>query len=130
MLMPLLLLAQQPAPPPERFSILLEDPCGTEAQAQAAARGDVLVCGENSVSGQRLPLPDERVPSGPVASNPHLTGRAALAAGPTCATLQGGCQVGFGAPLVNGIVGGLVGLVKDATAPKPDKSKRVPIPLD
>ncbi len=131
MLLTLLLMAQQPAPPPERFSILVEDLCGPGAQARADARGDVLVCGANGAASQRLPLPDERVPVGPVASNPHLSARTALAADATpCAALQGGCQVGFGAPIVSAIVGGLVGLVKDAAKPRPDKSKRVPIPMD
>jgi hypothetical protein len=131
MLMMVLLLAQQPAPAPERFSILLEDSCGAEAQARADARGDVVVCGNNGVTSQRLPLPDERIPNGPVASNPHLSARAALAAeAAPCAARQGGCQVGFGQPIVSAIVGGLVGLVQDATRAKPDKSKRVSIPID
>ena len=129
MLLTLIFLVQQPVP--ERFSILLEDACGAEAQARADARGDVLVCGVNGVTSQRLPLPDERVLPGPVASNPHLSARTALNAEATpCAALQNGCQVGFGQPIAAAIVGGLVGLVKDAARPKPDKSKRVPIPLD
>jgi hypothetical protein len=131
MLLTMLFLAQQPAPAPERFSILLEDACGADAQARAEARGDVLVCGANGVTSQRLPLPDERVPTGPVASNPHLSARTALAAeAAPCAARQEGCQVGFGQPIVAAIVGGLIGLVMDAAKPKPDKSKRVPIPLD
>lgn len=128
MLVTLLLAVQQPAP--ERFSILVPVPA-QDCRDRRDPQGDVVVCGSDQPSSQRLPLPEERVPAGPVASNPHLTGRAALAAAATpCAATQGGCQVGFGAPIVQAVVGGLVGLVQDAIKPKPDKSKRVPIPLD
>ncbi|HEX8382746.1 MAG TPA: hypothetical protein VF592_05150 [Sphingomonas sp.] len=124
----LLFLAQQPVP--ERFSILIPEACSPEAWARTEASGDVLVCADPAGS-QRLPLPDDALPIGPLASNPHLTGRAALAAeGTPCAALQGGCQVGFGQPVIAAAVGALVDLVKDAARPRPDKSKRVPIPID
>lgn len=114
----------KPAPPPERFSILLQD-CPTETNA----KGEVVVCAD-SPNAQRIPLPDERVPSGPVASNPNLTGIGALQAeGTPCAARQAGCLVGFGPPIVP-MVKGLVSAAKSAFAKKPDKSNRVPIPLD
>ena len=128
MLLSLLLLAQQPAP--ERFSILVPVPT-QDCRRRGAPKDEVVVCGPSPQLSQRLPLPDDAPPAGPVPSNPHLTGRAALAAEATpCAAIQKGCQVGFGRPIVAAIVGGLVGLVKDVTAARPDKSKRVPIPLD
>jgi hypothetical protein len=112
------------APPPERFSILLQD-----CPRQTDAKGDVVVCAD-SPNAQRLPLPDERVPSGPVVSNPNLTGIGALAAeGAPCAAVQRGCLVGFGPPIVP-MVKGLVSAAKSAFAKKPDKSNRIPIPLD
>nr|WP_183986625.1 hypothetical protein [Sphingomonas jinjuensis] len=114
----------KPAPPPERFSILLQD-CPRETNA----KGDVVVCAD-SPNAQRIPLPDERVPSGPVPSNPNLTGIGALGAdGTPCAARQGGCLVGFGPPIVP-MVKGLVNAAKSAFARKPDKSNRIPIPLD
>ncbi len=128
MLLTMLLLAQQPAP--ERFSILIPVPA-QDCRKRGDPGGEVVVCGADQPLSQRLPLPDERVPTGPVASNPYLTGRGALAAEATpCAAIQKGCTVGFGQPIVAAIVGGLVGLVQDATRAKPDKSKRVPIPID
>lgn len=125
MLLALLLAASAP----QSHSILLRDPCGPAERAAAEARGEVLVCGDATATSQRLPLPDERVPTGPVASNPHLTGAAALAAeGTPCAAALRGCTVGFGPPIAP-IVGALVGLVRDAAARKPDKRGRVPIDI-
>lgn len=118
------------ASPPERFSILAPVP-PQECVARQAENGDVVVCGETPELSQRLPLPGDAPPAGPVASNPHLTGTAALAAEATpCAALQKGCQVGFGQPLVAAAAKGLVTLVQDAARKKPDKRGRVPIPLD
>ena len=137
----LLLLAQvaTPAPaatppdpghgtPPARISILV-DPTPACPPPVPGSK-DVVVCARPNQE-QRLPLPDERgPPDGPVASNPELTGRGALAAVATpCAALQGGCQVGFGPPIVP-IVAALVGAVKSGLAKRPDKTGRVPIPLD
>lgn len=114
----------RPAPPPERFSILLQD-----CPRQTNAKGDVVVCGDTP-NGQRIPLPDERVPDGPTPSNPDVSGIGALAAGATpCAAQQAGCLVGFGPPIVP-MVKGLVSAAKSAFARKPDKSNRIPIPLD
>ncbi|WP_375428655.1 hypothetical protein [uncultured Sphingomonas sp.] len=128
MVLTLLLLTQQP--PPDRFSILVPTP-PQDCRKRDAAGDDVVVCAPSTQLSQRLPLPDEVVPSGPVASNPHLSARTALAAEVApCPARLGGCQVGFGAPIASAIVGGLVGLIKDATRTRPDKSKRVPIPLD
>jgi hypothetical protein len=147
MLALLTILALQAAPAakaePERWSILVpvpEEPCRPSpkgdrsaangaAQNDAAANGDVVVCGD-ALPSQRLPLPDEAVSTGPVPVNRELTGRGALAAaGTPCAVRQGGCQTSFGPPIVPMIVGA-VGLVKDALRKHPDKSNRIPIPLD
>ncbi|HEX8387880.1 MAG TPA: hypothetical protein VF636_02585 [Sphingomonas sp.] len=126
MLLALLLVAQEPQP--ERFSILLDQPCDADARAKAAARGEVLVCADGE--SERLPLPDERVPTGPVASNPYLRGTEAMALEATpCAARQEGCQVGFGQPIVAAALKGLIDLAKDATAKKPDKRGRVPIDI-
>jgi hypothetical protein len=132
-----LLLAAAPqtpaAPPiPQRFSILV-DPC---ARASDAGK-DVVVCGKGPTP--RLPLPDERgSPDHPIPSNPDMTGAGALAAeGTPCAALQGGCTVGFGGPLVDAAVRGLVTAVSDGVkdrqtraARRRDAGRRVPIPLD
>lgn len=116
------------AAPPERFSILLP--------ACPAAQGrDVVVCGGDAAA-QRLPLPDEIVPEHGVASNPYRTGSGALAAeGTPCAALQGGCQVGFGPPIVPMIIAGVRGVgnalkdAREARARRRDGDRRVPIDL-
>ena len=125
------------APEPERWSILVpvpDEPCRParkekEGEDKDAGSKDIVVCGE-PLPSQRLPLPGEAVSDGPVPVNRELTGRGALAAaGTPCAVRQGGCQTSFGPPIVPMIVGA-VGLVKDAFKKHPDKSNRVPIPLD
>lgn len=132
----LLLLQTAPpaaaAAPPERFSILVptaSQPCPPRAERRGEEEGDVVVCATD-MPAQTLPYPDEYVGSRPRPSNPELTGAGALAASATpCAATQWGCQVGFGQPLVAAAVKGLVGLVKDATAKKPDRRGRVPIDI-
>jgi hypothetical protein len=145
MLALLTILALQAAPAtkaePERWSILVpvpDEPCRpsrkTDSEdgkgaAQTSSNGDVVVCGD-ALPSQRLPLPGEAVSEGPVPYNRELTGRGALAAaGTPCAARQGGCQTSFGPPLIPMIVGA-AGLVKDALRKHPDKSGRIPIPLD
>lgn len=152
MLALLTILALQAAPAakaePERWSILEpvpDEPCrpppkiassagdgaaqNGAAQNGAAANGDVVVCGD-ALPSQRLPLPGEAVSEGPVPVNRELTGRGALAAaGTPCAVRQGGCQTSFGPPIIPMIVGA-AGLIKDAFRKHPDKSNRIPIPLD
>lgn len=110
---------------PQRFSILAPPQC-----ARQAPDSDIVVCGANG-GEQRLPLPDERgPPDRPMPSNPNRTGIGALDVAATpCAALQGGCQVGFGPPIMP-IINGAVGLVKSALAKKPDKTGRVDIPLE
>lgn len=152
-----LLLIQTAATPlpaadaPKSWSILNPDPCPRTEGA------DILVCARRSAD-DRLPLPDERVPTGPLASNPYLTGKGALAvtAAP-CAARLGGCQVGFnilgpgvaaarlvaklidptddccapgeeGDPLA--LVRDIVAEVKRPRASKAEKARRIPIPLD
>lgn len=129
----LLMLAQataQASPPatPARFSILA-DPCARMTDEKG---NDVVVCGRSEAGSQRLPLPDEGdPPNHGVPSNPELTGAGALAAeGTPCAATQHGCTVGFGAPIVAALAKGAVGLVKSAFTRHPDKTGRVPIPLD
>ncbi|MBX9881413.1 MAG: hypothetical protein K2X73_05510 [Sphingomonas sp.] len=129
----LLLLAQaatpvttmKAAPPPERFSILA--PVPGEPCRPGPAEGEVVVCG-NALPSQKLPYPEEIDASRPRPSNPDLTGHGALAAMNTpCAATSGGC--GGGLPIIPLALALGKALVKAAT-PKPDKSKRVPIPLD
>ncbi|CUS44225.1 hypothetical protein MGWOODY_Smn1682 [hydrothermal vent metagenome] len=88
-----------------------------------------MVCGD-ALPSQRLPLPGDAGSDGAQPSNRELTGSGALAAaGTPCAVRQGGCQTGFGPPIVP-MVAGAIGLVKDALRKRPDKSNRVAIPLD
>lgn len=137
----------------QRWSILA-DPCASAKTGE----DNIVVCGSNAESA-RLPLPAERgPPDRPMPSNPEVTGMGALAATQSpCATLSQGCTTGVdlfggGTALVR-----LVGKIIDpnsccerpgeATNPallagdvargigkifrkKPDKSNRVPIPLD
>ncbi|MDH7974668.1 hypothetical protein QH494_20955 [Sphingomonas sp. AR_OL41] len=138
-MMILLLLAQVATPPtaapdpgrgnpPPKLSILV-DPSPACTPAPEGSK-DVVVCAPTNQQ-QRLPLRDDRGPAeGPVPVNPELNGRGALnAEGTPCAARQGGCQVGFGPPIVP-ILAALVGAVKSGLAKHPDKSNRVAIPLD
>ena len=121
------LALQAAATPPERFSILV--PVASEPCVRKAEEGDIVVCAD-PVPSQTLPLPNEAISPNPVASNPELSGSGAMkATASPCASLQGGCQVGFGPPIVP-MIKGAVGLVKDALRRKPDRTGRVPIPLD
>ena len=137
MILALLMMAQaasaQVAPPaaraqpaPERFSVLTDatPPC-PESRDE---KGDIIVCAANSQQ-QRLPLPDEAPPEGPVPSNPYKTGAGALAATNTPCAISRNCIVGFGPPIVP-MVKGAVDLAKKAFAKKPDKTGRVPIDLN
>ncbi|MBA4048815.1 MAG: hypothetical protein C0476_09780 [Sphingomonas sp.] len=126
--------ATPPAPPvtttaPERFSILVpvaNEPCTRKKDA------DVVVCG-NPLPSQRLPYPDLVDTGRGRPSNPHLTGARALELqNAPCAVQAGGCG-GAGIPILGMALwaGKLIaGAVGDATKAKPDKSKRVAIPLD
>ena len=136
------------------FSILA-DPC---ARARSQPGTDVVVCGTTATDSPRLPLPAERgPPDHAVASNPNRSGIGALAAETTpCAAVQRGCQVGVD---IVGAGTGVIRLVQKLVSPgscceapgeatdagllardlvgglkrsvaRPDKSKRVPIPLD
>jgi hypothetical protein len=126
------------APPqPQRWSILVpvpDEPCRAarkegEGDARDAAGKDIVVCGQ-ALPSQQLPLPDEAIPDGPRPSNPEMRGIDALAdEGTPCAARQGGCQVGFGPPIVP-LVMGAVDLAKGLFKKHPDKSNRVPISLD
>jgi hypothetical protein len=120
-------------PAPDRFSILVPvagAPCRPSPGAPPARPGDVTVCADG-LPDQTVPLPGDYVYDTPRPSNPQLTGTGALAAqGTPCATLQGGCQVGFGAPVVQALLNGAIGLVKDATRKRYPKQGRVAIPLD
>ena len=118
--------AQVPTAAPQRFSILVpiaSEPCVRQADS------DATVCA-NPLPSQKLPYPEEIVPDHPVPSNPEMRAAGALAAQSTpCAARLGGCQVGFGPPIVP-IIKGVAGLIGDALRKKPDKTGRVAIPLD
>lgn len=141
MLLIALLQAASPVPPPAeaapppdtptRFSILMpvaNEPCRPREKPDA----DVVVCG-NPLPSQRLPFPNEPDPSRGRPSNPELTGARALELQNTpCAVRAGGCG-GAGIPILGMALWAgkkIVDAVGDATKAKPDKSKRVPIPLD
>jgi hypothetical protein len=121
------------AAPPERFSILISD-CA--AAAAAGDNRDVVVCGADTAAAQRVPLPSDYVPNNGVPSNPYKTGAGALAAeGTPCAALQGGCQVGFGPPLVPMVAAAVRGVKsalqdrREARARAADGDRRQPIDL-
>ena len=137
----------------QRWSILA-DPC-----APRDPDGEIVVCGKEAQTSQRLPLPGERgPPDRPMPSNPDLSGAGALAAlSSPCATLSQGCTTGVdilggGTALVRLIgkaidgdsccerpgegtnpvmlVGDAISAIKKPFRKKVDKSNRVPIPLD
>lgn len=99
------------AAPPERFSILLSD-C---AKAAAASGRDVVVCGNDGTSGQRLPLPDDAPPTPGYVKPDSGDYRDNRGGGGSCAAVQGGCQVGFGPPIMPMVAAG-VRSVKNALA--------------
>lgn len=116
---------------PERFSILVpvaNEPCVRRVDGKGADGKDIVVCG-NPLPSQTLPYPDEIPPDGPVPSNPYANGSGALAAEGTPCPISRSCVVGFGPPLVP-LIKGAADLAKKAFAKKPDKTGRVPIPLD
>ena len=120
------------AAPPERFSILT-DPC-----ARIVRDGkDVVVCGADTATTQRLPYPQEVVPDHGVPSNPQRSGIGALAAETSpCATLMRGCLVGVGPPLVPMIAAAVTGIRnasanrREARARAADGANRVAIDLN
>lgn len=133
----LLILALQAAPAPaapaapqtdtpQRFSVLV--PIPDEPCVRRPSDSDVLVCG-NPLPSQKLPYPDEVVPDGPTPSNPLKNGVGALNAQGTPCPISRNCVVGFGPPIVP-IITGIANAVGSAFKKKPDKTGRVPIPLD
>lgn len=144
---------------PTSFSILQpvpNEPC-VRRGAKNSSPDDIVVCGK-PLPSQKLPYPNEVVLDEPRPSNPDLRGTGALAleAAP-CASLSGGCSggldlLGAGTAAVrlaqkvlapsscceeqsegtNPVLLGrdAVRGVKHAFRKKPDKSRRVPIPLD
>lgn len=138
----------------QRWSILA-DSC-----APARGDGEILVCGSAEAANvPRLPLPGERgPPDRAMPSNPEVSGMGALAvSGAPCATLSQGCTTGvdiFGggtflvraigklidkdscceepgeATSVGLLIRDTVSAAKKVGRKKPDKSNRVPIPLD
>jgi len=119
----------------------------------------VIVCGQPAEPSPRLPLPAERgPPDHPAPSNPDLSGTGALAVSAApCATRSQGCTTGIdllgggtfliraAGKLVNpdscceepgeatnpvGLVNDIGSVFKRTFKKKPDKSNRVPIPLD
>ncbi|HEX4694957.1 hypothetical protein [Sphingomonas sp.] len=120
-----------PAPPKsERWSILVptpDQPC-VPASDRETKRDDIVICATNRPS-PRLPDPASVPSSGPVPSNRYMTGSGALAAQATPCPISRECVVGFGPPIVP-MIKGAVDLARRAFAKKPDKTGRVPIPLD
>ena len=83
------------AAPPEKFSILYS-PC-----TAAAGSKDVVVCGKDGTTADRLPLPDDAPPTPNYVKPDSRDYRDnAMNQGTPCAARQGGCQVGFGPPIV------------------------------
>ena len=132
----LLLLLQSAAPvtapsQPERWSILAPapgQPCVT--RREPGDRDDIVICGTpDPQASLRLPDPDSVPSSGPVKSNPYLTGSGALANMATPCAISRSCVVGFGPPIVP-MIKGAVDVAKRALHKRPDKTGRVAIPLD
>ena len=125
----LLLQTAATAAPPPSFSILY-DPC------KPTGGRDVVVCGKDGTTSDRLPLPDDAPPtpnyvkpdSGDYRDN-------AMNLATPCAARQAGCQVGFGPPILPAIVAGVKALgnaAKDrrwAKARARDDTRRQPIDL-
>lgn len=130
-MLPLLLIALQvvpaaPSPEHDRVSILLPD-----CPASADAKQDVVVCGRRPGS-DRAPELRGQPSSGPMPSNPEMTGIGALRAQATpCAATQWGCasQVNLVDPALMLANEARIGIGKLFDKSR-DKSKRVPIALD
>lgn len=107
------------AAPPERFSILT-DPC-----ARIVREGrDVVVCGRDDTTTQRLPYPEEVIPDHAVPSNPERNGTGALAAEYTpCAARIGGCPSGVFPPIIPAAVA-LVHGIQNASANRREAKAR------
>ncbi|WP_157073747.1 hypothetical protein [Sphingomonas soli] len=132
---------------------ILADPCA------GRPADEITVCGQSARAEPRLPLPGERgPPDRALPSNPDISGTGALAAtSAPCATLSKGCTTGVdifgGATFLVRALGKVIDkdscceepgeatniglLVRDTVSAakkigrkKPDKSRRVPIPLD
>ena len=119
------------AAPPERFSILLSD-C---EKAATASGHDVVVCGNDRVSGQRLPLPDDAPPTPGYVKPDSGDYRDNRGGGGSCAAQMGGCQVGFGPPIMPMVAAGVQGIKntlannREARARARDGARRQPIDL-
>lgn len=126
-----MLQAQSPAA--THWSVLAPT---ADCPATAAPNTDILVCGR--AQGARLPLPDERPPQDrPRPAIPDMSGMVSGEGGgaaPCSARLEG-CTIGVGPPpaLVHAAVTvakDAVGGIKRTFTRKPDRAKRIPIPLD
>ena len=120
------------APQPERWSILItsDGPC-SPSRLPPGNPDEIVVCDDPDRANRafRLPDPDSIPSSGPMKSNPYLTGSGALAAEATPCPISNTCVVGFGPPIVP-MIKGAVDLAKRVFAKKPDKTGRIAIPLD
>lgn len=97
----LLLQAAASAAPPQQFSILY-DPCIASARSK-----DVVVCGKDGATSDRLPLPDDAPPTPNYVKPDSRDYRDNVIAGPPCAAMMKGCTVGFGPPIVPAIIAGV-----------------------
>lgn len=127
----LLLQAAATAAPPEKFSILY-NPCAPSAPGR-----DVVVCGRDGTASDRLPLPADAPPTPNYVKPDSRDYRDnAMNLDAPCAARQGGCQVGFGPPIVPLIAAGVKAIGnarKDqrwAKAKARDGDRRQPIDLD
>ena len=132
----LLLILQSAAstavsPQPERWSILVPAPGQKCVSERRPGDGDdIVICGTSDPQASlRLADPDSVPSSGPVKSNPYLTGSGALANMATPCPISRSCVVGFGPPIVP-MIKGAVDVAKRAFRKRPDKAGRVAIPLD
>lgn len=145
---------QRDADGTQRWSILV-DPCANPG----AGTDDIVVCAMGAPRNPRLPLAEERgPPDRPRPSNPDRSGIGALTVSSApCATRSEGCTTGidlFGGgtllvraagKLINpdscceepgeatnplGLLSDVGSAIKRTFRKKPDKSKRVPIPLE
>lgn len=91
------------AAPPDSFSILYE-PCAPTRTK------DVVVCGKNGATSDRLPLPDDAPPTPNYVKPDSRDYRDNAMQGAPCGAVQSGCQVGFGPPIMPLIAAGVKAL--------------------
>lgn len=117
------------ATPPSSFSVLY-DACPKSVPGK-----DVVVCGADPATSQRLPLPDDAPPTPNYVKPDSGDYRDNKMGGAPCSADMRGCTVGFGPPLVQWAIAGVNALKagaktrREARARAADGDRRQPIDL-